>query len=91
MKNTEFKGTPSPWECAVNTSKETHSIEVKDHDIANDAFIEMYYNSKLIEQSPELLEVLMEAAMYLRSNNVGDATNTILNRANKVINKALGN
>ena len=50
---------------------------------------ELEANMQLYASAPELLEVLMEAAIYLKANNVGDSTNTILNRANKVINKAL--
>ena len=46
-------------------------------------------NAKLIAAAPELLEALIDAAMYFKANNVGDATNTILNRANNALNKAL--
>jgi len=50
---------------------------------------ELEANMQLYAAAPELLEVLMEAAIYFKANNVGDSTNTILNRAKNAIEKAL--
>ena len=62
----KFKGTPAPWEyepdngweCAVNTSKDSHYIEVSNTDMLESGSNEMYHNAKLIAAAPELLEAL---------------------------------
>ena len=47
------------------------------------------YPNEILEHRNELLEALIKAALYFKANNLGDATNTILNSANKAIEKAL--
>lgn len=98
----EFKGTPGPWEyepdngweCAVHTSSELHNIEVTNHDMAEDACIEMYHNAKLIAAAPELLKSLQDFVSYAKSVNWDKSItgrHLILQEGIKAINKALDN
>lgn len=97
-----LKHTPGPWEisddnsweCAVLTSKETHIIEVKNNDMSETGFDEMYANAKLIAAAPELLEALQillkshRQLTFQLNNNINDTP--IEQKSQEAINKAIG-
>lgn len=98
--NTEFKGTPRPWDYEIWNSRVVFQepmmdLWFKDHKDSDSNFKndreEVLANAQLIAAAPDLLEALMLAKEEL-NNPLNVTPRTSLSEAIKsAINKALGN